>query len=114
MPEMPKRNKIAAIALMAAVAGVVLYAFNPEAHGFYPRCPLFVLTKLQCAGCGSLRAAHCLLHGDISRAFAFNPILVLAVPLLTLLLFKPALAYKVYLGWAVFAVVVVYSVWRNL
>ena len=113
MREIPRRYRVAAAALVAGVAGVALYAFNPETHGFYPRCPLYVLTGLQCAGCGTLRAAHSLLHGDIAQAFAFNPILVLAVPLMALLLFKPALAYKWYLGWVVLAVVIGYSVWRN-
>ena len=114
MRQIPRRYHIAAAALVAGVAGVVLYAFSPEAYGFYPRCPLYVLTGLQCAGCGTLRAAHSLLHGDIAQAIAFNPVLVVAAPLMALLLFKPALAYKGYVGWAALIVVIGYSVWRNL
>ena len=92
----------------------VLYGFNPEAHGFYPRCPLFALTGLQCAGCGTLRALHCMLHGEFSRAFAFNPLLVVAGPALLVLSLKREWCYNRYVGWGVVIIVVVYSVCRNL
>jgi len=101
-----------ATALVVLLA--VLYRFNPESHGFYPRCPLFMLTGLKCAGCGTLRAAHCVLHGNISQAIAFNPLLVVAVPLLAVLLFKPRWAYNRYVGWGIAILVIAYSIGRNL
>jgi hypothetical protein len=68
---------------LAAVAGAVtLRVFDPVLYGFYPRCPLFVLTGLFCPGCGALRAAHLLLHGDLPGALSFNPLLVISLPLL--------------------------------
>jgi len=97
-----------AVALLA-----VLYCWNPESHGFYPRCPLFVLTGLQCAGCGTLRALHCMLHGEFSRALAFNPLLVFAVPLLLLLSIKREWCFNRYVGWSAVVIVVAYSIWRN-
>ncbi len=100
------------VIFLAAVA--LLYVFDPERHGFYPRCPLYVVTEWQCAGCGTLRAAHRVLHGDIQGAMAFNPILGVAVPLVLLLALKPALAYNRFVGWGVVVVVVLYSVWRNV
>ena len=66
--------------LVAAAFLVVLYCFPPGQYGFYPRCGLYLLTGLQCPGCGGLRAAHCLLHGDVSAAFHYNPLLVLLAP----------------------------------
>jgi Protein of unknown function (DUF2752). len=114
MLKVPGRRSIAVTLFLGVAAVVVLYVFNPDTHGFYPRCPLFMLTKWQCAGCGTLRAAHCLLHGDISGAIAFNPILVIACPLVALFSFKPALAYKWYLVGIVLIVVIAYSIWRNL
>ena len=99
---------------MLAVLVAVLYAFNPESHGLYPRCPLFMLTGLQCAGCGTLRALHCLLHGDVARAVSFNPILALGVPLLIVLALRPQWGYNRCLGWGVAVVVIAYSILRNI
>ena len=83
---------LAALAMAAAVGGlVVLYCFAPERYPIYPRCVFHALTGLDCPGCGGLRAAHRLLHGDVAGAFAFNPLLVLLSPVLGWFL----------LGWAV-------------
>ena len=102
---------IFSVALAVLVA--VLYAFNPESHRFYPRCPLLLLTGLQCAGCGTLRALHCMLHGDFMRAVTFNPILVLVIPLLPVLLLKREWCYNRYVGWGSVAIIIAYSIWRN-
>lgn len=62
----------------AAAAGVltfVLYWFAPGEYRFYPRCWFYTLTGWQCPGCGGLRAAHLLLHGNIVEAFRQNPLL---------------------------------------
>ena len=72
--------------LMAAgvlgFAGVLglLFSFAPDQYSFYPRCLFHSLTGLQCPGCGGLRATHCLLHGDVTGAFRFNPLFVLLLP----------------------------------
>ena len=112
----PTLRTVAVLILVAVFVALllILYKFNPESYGCYPRCPLFMLTGLQCAGCGTARAAHALIHGNIPRAIAFNPILVVAVPLLLLLLLKPKWAYNRYVGWGVGVVVFGYSAWRNL
>ena len=60
----------------------VLFFFAPDEYSFYPRCLLHTLTGLQCPGCGGLRAAHQLLHGNVVAAFHYNPLLVLLSPLL--------------------------------
>ena len=41
-----------------------------------------MLTGLKCPGCGSQRAIHHLLNGEIASAFIVHPLLVLAVPYL--------------------------------
>jgi hypothetical protein len=70
-----------AAGVLALAAGLaLLYFFSPAEYGFYPRCGLYVLTGLQCPGCGGLRAAHCMLHGDFAGAFAFNPLMFIIVP----------------------------------
>src|SRR6266853_1383676 len=73
------RLLIAAAALTVACLLAVLYFFSPEQYSFYPRCLLHSWTGLQCPGCGSLRAAHHLLHGQIGAAFRLNPLFVLSL-----------------------------------
>lgn len=65
-------------ALAALVA--LLFFFNPVEHAFFPRCFFRVITGWDCPGCGGLRAAHQLLHGEVRAAFVLNPLLVLALP----------------------------------
>ena len=101
------------IGVLALVLAVVLFRYNPEEIPFFPRCPVFMLTGLKCPGCGTARALHCLLHGEVAQAVAFNPILVLAFPLLVLLLLFPSLARSTALCWGVFATMVLYMVVRN-
>ncbi len=101
-----------AVAIALACAAV-LFRFNPEEVSFFPRCPVFMLTGLKCPGCGTARALHCVLHGEVSQAIAFNPILVLAFPLLGLLLLFPSLARSTTLCWSVFATMILYMVIRN-
>ena len=60
----------------------VLFIFNPATSGFYPFCPLHRLTGWLCPGCGSLRAIHELLHGNVVAAFRLNALLVVALPVL--------------------------------
>jgi hypothetical protein len=66
--------------LLAFASAVLLFLFNPAESAFYPRCFFKMFTGLDCPGCGGLRAAHRLLHGDIGTAFALNPLLVGLLP----------------------------------
>ena len=67
------RWTVAATAAVLFVAAATLYAVDPTRYRITPPCPYLALTGLACPGCGLTRAAHFLLHGDITRAFAFNP-----------------------------------------
>lgn len=70
--------------LAALVAGtVMLRLFDPATSGFYPPCPVHYLTGWYCPGCGSLRAIHQLLHGELRAAWAFNSLTVLLLPFMT-------------------------------
>ena len=66
---------------VAAVVAAVLFRFNPAQHGFYPICLFHRFTGWNCPGCGSLRAVHQLLHGNVIEALRLNALLVLSVPL---------------------------------
>jgi uncharacterized membrane protein YhaH (DUF805 family) len=66
------------------VAGAVLFQFSPEKTNWYPVCLFTRFTSLDCPGCGSLRSAHHLLHGQISRAADHNILFVLLLPIIAI------------------------------
>lgn len=65
-----KRNTLLGI-LLFCIALLLLGLFNPEQYHF-PRCPFLSLTGFKCPGCGSQRAMHYLLHGDVMAAARMN------------------------------------------
>jgi hypothetical protein len=71
----------AALVPLAAAGALWLWAVDPAESSFYPRCALHWLTGLHCPGCGSTRAAHALLHGNLTDALCFNALLVIGTPL---------------------------------
>jgi hypothetical protein len=70
------------VAAGCAVAGGVVFAVDPETPGHYPTCPFLALTGWYCPGCGTTRALHALLHGNVAQAFAYNSVAFIAVPVL--------------------------------
>ncbi len=93
---------------------LLLYLFNPATNGLFPPCPFHWLTGLYCPGCGSLRALHSLLHGNIGAALALNPLMVAAIPVLGIILLKPVWFRKQWLAWLAFSVLIGYGVARNI
>ena len=73
--------RIAAMLALAGIAAAVLFLFDPATAGFYPPCLFRTVFGAQCPGCGSLRAAHQLLHGNVQQAWALNKPLLIALPL---------------------------------
>src|SRR5690242_11286080 len=67
-------------AAAAALSLGVLFYFDPSRYHFYPLCIFHQTTGWLCPGCGSLRACHQLLHGNLSAAFYLNPLFVLSLP----------------------------------
>lgn len=80
----PNRERVLLGAIIAAavIGSTVLFWRDPTAPGFYPPCPFHRLTGLHCPGCGSTRACHALLHGQLRQALAYNPAMVAALPFL--------------------------------
>jgi len=72
---------------IAMVAVATYFLFDPSTAGFFPRCPFLTATGLKCPGCGSQRAIHALLHGQLGEAFRYNALLPLSIPLLALCVF---------------------------
>lgn len=77
-----RRPRLAVIALAAvgAVGLAVVYLVDPRVQGVYPICPFFGITGFHCPGCGTLRALHTLMRGDVAAAFGYNAMAMLALP----------------------------------
>ena len=65
---------------VVAVLAALYRTYNPLEHSFFPKCPFLVATGYQCAGCGSQRAVHHLLHLDLAQAMRENVLLVVSAP----------------------------------
>ncbi|NLF04211.1 MAG: DUF2752 domain-containing protein [Actinomycetales bacterium] len=116
--------RVAAVGLGALAAVALVAVVDPHEPGHYPTCPTLALAGVYCAGCGALRAVHSLTRLDLAGAWDMNPLLVLAVPFVVAAWGSwawrawsgrprraPARAWVV---WSLFAVVVGYSVLRNV
>lgn len=119
-----QRVTAAFIWLALAATATYLFLFEPGKSGFFPGCPFRGLTGLACPGCGSTRGLHCLLHGQVTAAFEFNPLLILALPffLYGLLRYTHAALrgrpgkwpqLEVRHSWMLFAVIVSFWIFRN-
>lgn len=79
---MRKKHLLAAAAVAGLVGLLLLWRFDPATAGIFPPCPLHYLTGWYCPGCGSLRAMHQLLQGNLRAAWALNPLTMMLVPFL--------------------------------
>jgi len=99
---------------VAGVCLAALYLANPGRSPLFPPCPFHKFTGLYCPGCGSLRALHHLLHGDVAGAMAMNALMVLSLPVLGAFLVRPAWTRKPWIAYAVLIVIIVYWIARNI
>lgn len=71
---------------LAVVAGAALYfIFDPADSALAPKCMFHAITGWDCAGCGSQRMLHALLHGDLAGAWRANPFLLCVLPLVAVM-----------------------------
>lgn len=67
---------------------VILISFyfliEPAAHAWVPKCPVKLMTGMDCPGCGSQRMIHALLHGDIPGAWKANAFILVSIPYILL------------------------------
>src|ERR1700741_336490 len=76
-----RNHRMLTATFLLGVAGIILLrVFDPATSGVFPPCPVRYLTGLYCPGCGSLRALHALLHGELGRAWAMNPLMMVMLP----------------------------------
>lgn len=122
---LPAWTAPAAASAATVVALTVLHRVDPHEPGHYPGCPFLATTGLYCPGCGSLRATHDLLHGDVAGALARNPAALLVLPYLALALVTWLLrstgrpvprstSLPPWLLWTLLGAVLAYGVLRNV
>lgn len=73
-----KLRTIIAIGILILLVGLILLyrQYNPDTHDWFPRCPSKSLLGVDCAGCGSQRALHQLLNGNLRGAFQENLLII--------------------------------------
>jgi len=104
----------AALVSAVVVGAAILYRFDPTTAGFFPPCMFRKLTGLLCPGCGTTRALHHLLHGDVGAAFALNPMLFAVAPFTAAATTSRRFATHPVTGWAAAVVTMVWWVARNV
>jgi len=105
--------KVAAVPFVFAAVWV-LYGFDPEASRLYPSCPSKLIVGLDCPGCGTLRALHNLLNANFLLALSYNPLMVVSIPVLIHMLFRPKWVQAPAAPWIVLAVLTAYTALRNI
>ncbi|MET9831477.1 DUF2752 domain-containing protein [Streptomyces sp. NPDC006385] len=112
--------------VLAAVAGAFAYVgtVDPNEPGHYPACPLLQYTGVYCPGCGGLRSAHAVVHGDVLAALQDNALAVAGYAVFAVLwtvwVVRAARGrpFRLELGpvqlWAAGALALVFTVVRNL
>ncbi|WP_428955280.1 DUF2752 domain-containing protein [Streptomyces sp. cg35] len=114
------------LGLLGAVAAAFAYVgtVDPNEPGHYPACPLLQATGVYCPGCGGLRSAHAIVHGDLGGALGANALAVAGYALFAVLwtvwAVRAARGRPLGLGlgrvhlWTLGAVVLTFTVVRNL
>jgi hypothetical protein len=105
---------ISVASFIAIGAAAILYRFDPAVVHFFPQCVFHKLTGLQCPGCGTTRALHHLLHGDIAGAFRLNAMLFVVAPFGVVASVSRRFVTHPVTGWAAAVVTVVWWVGRNV
>ena len=113
------------VALSVPAVATVLYFCDPAGAPVWAQCPFHLISGLHCPGCGSIRALHALVHGEVAAALGFNALAMTALPFLawpwlsnvSLALRGRRLPEPVlprWVGWGVLAVVLAFWVLRNI
>jgi len=76
------RKYVITVTLVAISGSLLYFFFDPALSDFFPKCIFHSLTGFDCPGCGSQRAIHALLHGEVIKAADMNLLVVLFLPLL--------------------------------
>ncbi|RRD00827.1 DUF2752 domain-containing protein [Prevotella sp. OH937_COT-195] len=67
-----RKHKITLAAAVLIALAAVYFFFDPNTDILFPKCAFHVITGWKCPGCGSQRALHAMLHGNIYTALKHN------------------------------------------
>ncbi len=68
---------------VAIATGCAFVGLNdPSTKTVTPPCTFYLMTGFYCPGCGMTRATHSMLNLDFVKAFRFNALLVVSIPVL--------------------------------
>jgi hypothetical protein len=114
----------AAAGTTAFLAGYLFFIDPNNPSNAYPKCPLKLITGIDCPGCGGLRATHAMLHGDIVGAISSNLLAFIIIPFMSYMLLRwvmqqfgkelPRVRSKPFVAWAVPLFLIVFTVVRNI
>lgn len=102
MPKHQKKILFICLCIISAGAFYLYYTYNPAGAGSYfpfPQCPSKKFLHLYCPGCGTQRAVHYLLHGNIWAAMRYNILLILLLPLSAVLVLQFVLRHFFDIQW---------------
>jgi len=114
------------IGVLTLLGMLSLYVFwNPTETNIFPSCPVYAATGIYCPGCGSQRAAHKILNGNIVEGIRHNYLIVLLAIVLLYqgfvyvmndLLSKniPNLLHKSKVTFSILIIVILFWVLRNI
>ena len=118
-PGNPNKNELVSLGILfalVAAACTVLLLVPPGSRfaDWLPKCLFHKLTGFYCPGCGGTRALSSLLHGDLKSSLHNNLLLIPAGLTIVLLTVKKNYIPNRYAMIAVIAVIVVFTVLRNI
>ena len=103
------------LALGATACIVLLFVPPGSPHAkWLPKCMFHQLTGLYCPGCGATRALSAMLHGNVKASLHNNFLLFPLLALIVYLIVKPQTSLKRPVMIAVLAVILAFTVLRNI
>lgn len=65
------------IAIVLVMVLSLFFMFDPSSFSIFPKCPFHSITGFHCPGCGSQRAIHSFMHGNLAQGFQHNFLILL-------------------------------------
>lgn len=101
------------------------FYWNPSDSNLFPKCPLYSTTGIYCPGCGSQRAAHQILNGNIIEGIRHNYLIGLLVIVLLYQVFTyimndmfnkniPNLLHKSKVTFSILIIIILFWILRNI